>query len=477
MTLGGILILLLLLVSLIVFVYIIVVSARGWGVLHTILLCTLFIECWVFMVFAAGVQARRVKYTADADKNQKAAAAAAAETQNLLYGQTFADIENFNAVVPAKGELQRLTADRGRVWRELTFVQANAGSFELDLTSATEALDPAVDQVAAPADASESLPVDLVVYAFAEDVTAEGTPIPNYYLGEFRIQQNASGTVTLKPTVKIGDDQKNYIDSGAAGSWTLYELLPLDSHRAFAALGSQPSDEAIAGRMDEESINDLFLPITDENRRQKIVDRYLRDGTPVGANDPEESVWIQVNVLKDYVEQVDSPDEADARERSYFDFEGKAIDVRLKVGGEGTVRLTPDMTNRIILKQSKETQALIANQTLALVERFYVRPLIDYGRAFNQLRVRAHEVNEAAERVKRETAELGNANQLGQQMLSFRQVENQKLAEDLQNFQRESQVLSVAVRDAKSSLGQLKQQLASLYREVQSKRPRLTSAR
>ncbi len=60
MTLGGIVILLLLVVSLIIFIYVLVLSARGWGALHVVLLVFLFIECWIFMIFSAGVLYRRV---------------------------------------------------------------------------------------------------------------------------------------------------------------------------------------------------------------------------------------------------------------------------------------------------------------------------------------------------------------------------------------------------------------------------------
>ena len=482
MTLGSILILLMLLVSLIVFIYIIVMCARGWGVLHTILLCTLFIECWVFMIFSAGVQARRVKYTADADKAKKAAIAAAERTQSLLYGSTLQDIDNFNAVIPAKGELQRLTADRGRVWRGITFLQAGASGFELDLSASTVAagddgLDPTAPAPAAQ-QSNDSLPVDLVVYAFSQEPNTAGTLVPNFFLGEFRVQQSAGGTVTLQPTLSLSQSQQNYINSGAAGTWTLYELIPLDSHAAFAAQGSEPSDSAISGRMDEESINELFASIQDNGRREQIIDRYLRDGTPVGANDPEESVWIKVNVKKDKEFVVDSQDDADATERSYYDFEGKAIDVRLKVGDTGTVKLTPGGTTnkRVIVKLSPETQALINDGTFELVERYYVRPLIDYERALNQVVVRSHEVKEATESVIRETGELQSAHQLGQDMINFRQVENQSLAADLQNFQKENQVLASAVQQSTQELTRLKTELAQLYRQVQTNKPKLTSA-
>ena len=136
MTLGGILVLLMLLVSLIVFIYIIVVSARGWGALHVTLLCFLFIECWVFLVMVAGVQGTRVKFTKEEDDQRKRAEAAEAETHKLMWGTFSEDNRNLEAVVPTRGELRRTTNDRGRVWRRVVLLQAGQNGFQLELSAA-----------------------------------------------------------------------------------------------------------------------------------------------------------------------------------------------------------------------------------------------------------------------------------------------------------------------------------------------------
>ncbi len=245
MGLGGILILLLLIVSLIVFIYIIVMTARSWGILHTILLCTLFIECWVFMVFSAGVQSLRVAHTRAADKAIKDAEAAAKETQQLLYGSFDTSEGSLVAVVPVKGMLRRLTADRGRVWRQLRVQQENNGEYLLQMTGKQDpAADPLDGVDAAPVAAtSESLPANLVVYAFAEEINEAGYPKPVFYLGEFVVTQSQAGQVSLRPTLPLSDTQLQRIQSGKDASWMLYELLPIDSHHAFAAEGSQPSAE------------------------------------------------------------------------------------------------------------------------------------------------------------------------------------------------------------------------------------------
>ncbi|MEM8736476.1 MAG: hypothetical protein AAGG44_19760, partial [Planctomycetota bacterium] len=270
MTLGGILFLLLLLVSVIVFIFVTVKTAKTWGALHTTLLWTLFTECWIFVVFAAGVQATRVKYTKDAFVQENKAAEAADRTRDLTWGQFQPNVENLDAVVPAQGELRRLTSDRGRVWRQVTFLRGNNGDFQLELSSAAPAAD---DLGADPAPAndsptSESLPVNQVVYGFSEELNQDGKPIPNFYLGEFTVAQSQDGAVTLKPTLPLTPPQVQQIRSGGASSWTLYEMLPLDSHQAFAAPGSERTEDAVFGRMDEETLSNLFASARGGDRRK-----------------------------------------------------------------------------------------------------------------------------------------------------------------------------------------------------------------
>lgn len=479
MTLGGILILLLLLVSLIVFIYVIVVTAKSWGILHTLLLCTLFIECWVFIAFAAGVQYRRVRSTKLADEQQIRADKAMLETERLLYADFALDDLNNTAVVPTKGKLRRLTSDRGRVWRNLNFLQANGTGFQLELPMGDLNADADAGladdaAVAAAAPSSESLPVQQVVYAFAEELNEENQPIPSFYLGEYTVTTSDQGVVTLEPTLELRKAQVDFIQSGAAGAWTLYELLPIDSHDAFAAEQSQATDEEIFGHMDEESLNTLLAKIP-QDRMDRVVKSYLRDGSAAEDTDPKEAVWVQVNMLKDYEVDVDSQADANADVGGYFDQTGRAVDSRLKRDdGEGKVVLKPDMrSNRIVLKE-EAARPLIDNGQAELVQRIYVRPLNDYEEAFNRLHVRIHEVGESIRIYKRETAQMEAANQLGQEMIIFQQNESQKLAQDLQGYQQEMRVLEQAVAETEAELIQLKRKMSQMYQNIQG-RAKLTS--
>ncbi len=80
MGIGSILFLVVLVFAVLTFIYLLVKTASQWGILHSILLTTLFIECWVFLVMVAGVQHVRVPATKAAFDSAKRAIEAEKQT-------------------------------------------------------------------------------------------------------------------------------------------------------------------------------------------------------------------------------------------------------------------------------------------------------------------------------------------------------------------------------------------------------------
>ncbi len=487
MGLGGILILLLLLVSLIVFIYLIVVTARGWGALHTVLLCFLFIECWVFMVFSAGVQSRRVKYVKDAAVAEKRAIEETNRTRQLLYGNFDPTSENLDAVVPVRGMVRRLVAARGRVWRQLTFLRENNGAYLLEFVAPAAAANPDAPLGEEPSGQSAgniatnaaSLPQDLVVYAFASDVDENGLPFPVMYLGEFRVAQKQAGQVTLEPTLPLMAQQTQTISSGSAGTWMLYELMPVDGHEVFAEPGSSPSESELFGHMDADKLAELFANVPNEvtspdgkGLRDQLIDAYLRDGTPTNNQSELSSLWVQINIRSPITVDVDSQEVANATIGGYFDTIGRSVDARLKRESP-TVELTPEMNTEQIVVKEEVAQELIAAGKAELVQRFYVRPLNDYEDAFNHYVVRSAELRDRIDLVQRESEEIKRANELGNEMITFRQVENQKLVSDVENIQKEVSMVKELADTAESELVALKSRMSTLYRTIVARRNQL----
>lgn len=466
MSLGLIIFSLLILVALTLFIVFIVKTARQWGALHIILLSILFIESWVFLYFTAGVQYERVRATRDAFRFRQEAEQAIERGRALRFG-SFRDLQDsLDAVIPVQGQLERLTIDRGRVWRELAFANLKGNSVELGLRAprARSADDDFESQPAAtvPSAGGVSLPQNLVVYAFEEKETEEGYPLPVFYLGEYRVTKSdsASGEINLESTLPLLEMHRSRIEQGSAVSWTLYEMLPTDSHLAFAAPGAEPNDEAIFGRPDEEEIRKLF-----DGLPEFVVNSYLKDGQKASDDDRPETIWEQLNLLTEYTVDVDSDQSADATVSGYFDQVGRSIDVRLK--RNEPVSLIPGelRDNRIVVIENV-ARDLVNRGVAERVQRVYVRPLNDYLGLFNRAHSKRFELAERIKYYDYQNQLIDQANQASQNMLAIRQRENQRLNSDLGGYQKEIQFLNSAVVQADAELEKLRKDLSNLYRAL-----------
>ncbi len=458
----GILVLLLLVVSLAVFIYLLVITARGWGALHVTMLCFLFVEGWLFLFASAGVHRERIRWLQQVKTLSERLQKAEADVTRLTFGT--GDTENVESVVPARGMLQRLTSDRGRVWRRLSFRAYENNLARLEAAAkAPAADDPAADPSAPaapaqPANNAESLPANMVVHAFAEETQGE-MPVPNFYLGEFVVTENVNGSIALRPTLKLNDSQVQRMTSGAATSWTLYELLPQDSHNAFAAPGSKSTPEELWGHMDEAELKTIFAGVPDE-RRDALIDRYLRDGTRAKDSDLPRNVWTRVKLLKEYTIDVDSNVDAKVSE-GYFDTNGRSVDVRLKRGDDGTVKLNPET---VLVLKSEDAEKLIASGTAEKIEPIFVRPLVNYQYAFQHNYVRLDKVKQRTQTYVRQTEDIKSSVVLGRDMISAGQVEGQKLGSDLSHYQDEVKVLNEEIGQVTSELTKLKATISAMYR-------------
>lgn len=471
MSSGGILILVVLVISLFVFIYLVVITARSWGILHTIMLSFLFIECWTFLFFTANVADRRLTQLRDYTKTRDELQKVTVGNRQLLWGgDNIAQMQG--ALVPLAGEVRRLTADRGRVWRGASKLNIEAEQVRLELAPAVApavgqedltAPDPTAAVPVAPADnASASIPLDMVVYAFSQTTNDQNQPIPQYYLGEFKVVESNAGQVLLRATTPLEPNQVKAVNE--EGTWSLYELLPQDNHETFAAEGSQPSEDAVFGRMDAELIETLFADIPEENgRRDRIIDDYKRDGQPAQENDPPRNVWFQVEVIKPFEVDVDSDEQANATVGGYFDASGRTIDVRIKRGEEKKVTLP--LGQQLLLPQKRANESIDRGE-VKLIQRVYVRPLNAYEKGFGHLQLRRDEVARLIDITTRETNILQEANQLGVAMTSARQAEAVKLTADRDQYQHELTILSSEIQAASDKLEQTRKHMIEMYNSI-----------
>ena len=254
MEISGMLIWALVLVSLIVFIVLLVKAFKSWGVAHTILLTILFIESWTFLFFAGGVAHHRITLTKNSNKLEEKVESLLKSVDLEMYGDRNDPKLNLEKFVPLTNELNRLTLERGRVWRGAILQRAIPATATtpttviLQLPASVSNLPVAApvaaagaggaDAIVAPAQVDSGLAATSVIYLFGERADAVGL-VPETYLGEFVVSEVKDLEIKVRPTIPLSLSQENILKGSA--SWAIYELMPLDSHIAFAAAGSSSS--------------------------------------------------------------------------------------------------------------------------------------------------------------------------------------------------------------------------------------------
>jgi hypothetical protein len=181
--------------------------------------------------------------------------------------------------------LQDLARARGRVWRNaipggfdqktnrvaVTIApQQEAPPVDPDLAAAEAPADPAATPAAAPAaPQGHGLTVDAIVYAFENGDPNPAAPDQgSQYIGEFKVVQANEIGVILEPVQALNQFTGNRLVKSiqAKKSWSLYELMPADSHELFAKL--------------DEAAKRSLLPAAS-------VEEYIRQGTPATDDDDQ----------------------------------------------------------------------------------------------------------------------------------------------------------------------------------------------
>jgi|688.fasta_scaffold05607_8 hypothetical protein len=478
----GILFLVVLILSIFAFGFFLYKSASSWGVLHSLLISFLFLESIAFLVASAGVLQRRGGWVRLHDSLSKKVVDAQKESVTLKYGELTNPTQDITKLFPLQNALGRLTLDRGRVWNSATLVQTQGNNVQLNLgaqpAAAPAAADPAADPAAggaapaaAPAAAptGNSLPPNTVVYAFTEKADESGRLLPTSYLGEFVVADNQNGTVTLTPTLRSPQYDKVV---GESNQWSLYELMPLDSHDAFAEVGSASSEDALFGRMDPDVLNKIFAALPESNR-QAVIDSYTRDGQAANDNDPPDVVWERIKFIKDFSLDVDSLQVSTALDGGYFDDDGRTVDNRLK-RGEGKERVEFKVDDEIDFVFSK-AEELIQQGVAKLIKRYYVRSLNDYDDGFRLLDRHQFDVTERIAWMQRETAVLTEANRIAGEQIQGRQVEIANLKKEQVQYGKELEVVSSEATRLTEELEKTRTKLSELFRETQAMHSKLVA--
>jgi hypothetical protein len=364
-------------------------STKTWRWVHVTFMFLVFVTSFTFCIYSALVLRARAKWIKEHDKLEAQLNKTNDEVERIVRGDS-KDVEGKNeSLISLRDEIERVTLDRGRVWRGCVPAGLNRQTGAITLNTAPPA-DPANPAAAAPK--NNNLQPKTILHVFREgQKTPESPIVPAAYLGEFRVAANPAPTpttVTLEPTMPPSPEQTQSMQ--VPGTWALYETCPVDGHEWFTGTGAeraQPlSDAAQAGaeRIPPEVAN-------------RLIDAYARDGEESKDTDSPENLWYQVVFDQEYEVTVDAPI-VNSIDTDPFNTEGQAVLRRLRRSG------TPDESGKVVFgpKEGQIHTAVLDRETAqSLVDRgiakiegkpIYRRSLTDYERRFHSINQRTTEI-------------------------------------------------------------------------------------
>lgn len=411
-----------------------------------------------FLYPTAGVLSSRAAWHKVKEDQEVRLQAALAERERLNYGDPGNPAAGRGVAVLTQ-ELSKLGGEAGRRWRNLVVRGGDQGTITL-VRPAPPADQGAVAEDAPAAAEGGLVPEGLITYAFAEQ-PREGSParVPTFYLGEFRVTQSDANTVTVEPTSPLAPQQQQAITSGQANSWSLYELLPLDGHSPFIADGSQPDEENLFGRPNEELIKSLL----GNSISEETLTSYVRDGSRATPDDPVPTRWVRVEFNQEYTEVVDNPSQTGVLDGGYFDGSGRAVDSRLQRGDEG---VKFEKGDQLVIKQ-EAAKPLLDENVVTVVDTYFVRPLNDYRFVISNIRLRQQEMEVRKLELEFEQTQLRQAKESSEKLLGERQLEIVRLEEDLRQTETEKVAIESYAEELKRRSQELRQTVVRLFRANQ----------
>ena len=499
MDLMGIIVWLAVLVTLALLIWMIVKSVKEWGALHATLMALLFIQVWCFMLFSAGVASRRNGYMKAHSALEKRVAEREKELQKVRNGDRLDPNPDMTSYVPLTNELNRLNVVRGRVWRGATVAGLAQGEATLQLGMVAPIAPNAADPNANAADPSApaptpagapAAPTDIgitsqtIVHIFGETSDPRGL-LPTTYLGEFVVSEANGGLIKIKPTGTLTPEQIAAIGSGQFPSWSVYELMPLDSHDAFSVEGSKSDENSIFGRRDLNELAELLkidptlataeptgLSVKDAIKA-RVLQSYLNDGARPPEGTPPEQVYVRVEVLKDHTIEVDAQEQRNATEGGFFDLSGRSVDARLKRGEEGA-KVSFKQGDRIVF-DSATANDLGKQDIVKPVAPVFVRQLNDYEYAFREVRRQITAALQDAVLIRRELDEMQKSQGIADNQVRIGQDERSKLDKDFAQYKKELDVISAEAKRLGDDVQSTRAEISATFKQIQAMRDQIVA--
>lgn len=452
-------------------------AARDWRWYNIVAVCITMLLATAFIFPTAGVLKSRAAWHQVKEKLEKQANELEITHRLIKYGD-LTNAEYGEGVAKLDQRLSKIGIEVGRRWRNLQF-QGFAND-QVTLIQAPQAgvgvdgIPEGVDANAAPAVAAQPtalVPQSLVVYGFAEtpvpNPNADEQPLllPTFYLGEFNVEASSPTSVTLKATGPLEANQLNAIQQRQASSWSLYEMLPIDGHEPFIAQGSERTDDNYFGRVDTETVDQLFeimARVSGRTASEATLEAYREDGRRAEDSDPPLSRWWFVEFVKDHALEVDSPETWPVLESGFFDANGRAVDARLQRTDGNEVRFKRG--DQVLVKE--EAGIELRDEGVAeLRDTFFLRPLNDYQYVLRRIRLRLTELKIRQTELEFDTKVIEDAIAKTEGMLVANQDSKLKLEQDLAQFRIEKVAVTSYTEQLREQVKTMRDEMARLHQQ------------
>ena len=432
-------------------------AAKNWR-WYNLLASFITLSLAVAFIFpTAGVLKSRMKWHKYKEDLEKKVETVEREHRLLKYGDASGSASG-EGVLQKSQRLSKLAREAGRRWRDMSLQNANPQNQNVVLRAQAPGAGAAAPGTTpdpnAPAPPAASMPEqDLVVHGFGEG-PVNGQVLPVFYLGEYRVIASGNNQITLAPTGQLEAQQLQRL-SGFR-SWSVYEMLPLDGHTQFIAPGSEPQDDNVHGRIDQ----DLVKRLLQGKVRPETLEKYTRDGGRSENDDPVLSKWVKVVFEGKHSFNVDSKTKGALTDK-FFDNSGRSLDGRLQ-RGEGKESVLFNKDDEIVIKEEAFKELDDAN-VARKIDTYYVRPLNDYRFVLRKLRLRLIESTLRAKELAAEKVVLDAAVAATSGMQTSNQTDKLKLEQDLDQLQVEVKALREYYASVKSEVKKNRKRMLDLY--------------
>lgn len=249
---------------------------------NKVLLGLIFVTSLVYMYMAARTLQTHKTWREASQRQEKQLEDLDEQIEKTLHAFSEQEVIAEMGIEQLRQELFAVLIDRGRVWNncEPEQIMAETGAVRVKTDFPDEDNLPG----------RHGIHEKTILYVFEEaDVEAPLNQAGGRYLGEFRVTEVADGLVGMEPAMRMDQRELKRL-AESRGPWSLYEVLPYDSHK-------------IVRKMDKDYLQRV-LPET-------VASEYVFDGRPMTRAKAEE-LGLEGRIVNEKGEDV-----ADGEEGAY----------------------------------------------------------------------------------------------------------------------------------------------------------------